>query len=204
MKIKLFLFFICFAFFQNIFSQNLIITSNGQPVKDGDNIEIGYYIEDLVNGDFKMLAYTWNPMIEISTLSGKEEIWITLTAGEDSENFQICWPDACKVVMPGESVYANGFISEEPEDLQIHRVFYNPEEDFIPANATATLVIRSQDESFTINISCLPSDESGILNIENESSAKLEYYTLSGNKIERPSKGIYIRKQGKKITKIFL
>ncbi len=37
-----------------------------------------------------------------------------------------------------------------------------------------------------------------------DNSAEIEYYNLQGVKVENPSKGIYVKKQGSKITKVVL
>ena len=41
----------------------------------------------------------------------------------------------------------------------------------------------------------------GVAEIENPNDAPVEYYTIQGIRVENPSNGIYIVRQGNKVTK---
>jgi hypothetical protein len=47
-------------------------------------------------------------------------------------------------------------------------------------------------------------DESTIESVGIDVSADAEYYNLQGVRIDNPSKGLYIRKQGNKVEKVFV
>jgi hypothetical protein len=44
----------------------------------------------------------------------------------------------------------------------------------------------------------------GIEDVEFDENAPVEYYNLQGMKVANPEKGIFIKKQGKKATKVVL
>ena len=50
----------------------------------------------------------------------------------------------------------------------------------------------------------LVADKSGVENIEAEDNAPVEYYNLQGVKVVNPENGIFIKKQGNKVTKVIL
>ena len=46
--------------------------------------------------------------------------------------------------------------------------------------------------------------DASVINIHADNDTAVEYYNLQGMKIEKPSKGIFIKKQGDKVTKVIL
>jgi len=47
-------------------------------------------------------------------------------------------------------------------------------------------------------------DAAGIADIEDDSQAPVEYYDLRGIRVENPSAGLYIRRQGSQVSKVLI
>lgn len=63
--------------------------------------------------------------------------------------------------------------------------------------------LAADDVTCTVTI-MLPEVESGIQNITVDANAPVEYYNLQGIRVENPSKGLYIKRQGNTATKVVL
>ncbi len=68
-------------------------------------------------------------------------------------------------------------------------------------NITAT---NAGGETITKQFTIVITTSSAIDNVEMEDNAPVEYYNLQGVKVENPEKGIFIKRQGAKATKIVL
>lgn len=67
--------------------------------------------------------------------------------------------------------------------------------------------VRVVGTGFTITKLVLAKSEGGVTGINNildNENAPVEYFNLQGRKIENPSNGIYIRRQGTKVTKVLV
>ncbi len=53
-------------------------------------------------------------------------------------------------------------------------------------------------------VTLLVQETSGVAEVENEDNAPVEYYTISGMRVSEPTSGIYIKRQGTKVTKIYV
>ncbi len=79
-----------------------------------------------------------------------------------------------------------------------------------PSVAGKTIVISGSLEAYfsapgvknTQYVSGL--DESGIDNITADSNATAEYYNLQGVRVANPEAGLYIRRQGNNVTKVYV
>ena len=47
-------------------------------------------------------------------------------------------------------------------------------------------------------------EKSGVMNIELDLNAPVEYYNLQGVRVENPTSGLYIRRQGNNVSKVVL
>ncbi len=47
-------------------------------------------------------------------------------------------------------------------------------------------------------------DPAGVTDIEDDSAAPVEYYDLRGIRVANPAAGIYLRRQGTKVTKVLV
>lgn len=75
--------------------------------------------------------------------------------------------------------------------------------DIISAiNAKKELIINSNGKLTSVN---LPSgDDSGIADIVADENAPVEYFNLQGIRVENPESGLYIRRQGNKVSKVII
>lgn len=75
--------------------------------------------------------------------------------------------------------------------------------DMISAiNAKKELIINSNGKLISVN---LPSgDDSGIADIVADENAPVEYFNLQGIRVENPENGLYIRRQGNKVSKVII
>lgn len=70
----------------------------------------------------------------------------------------------------------------------------------VTITATDNTNNASVSKTFSISIK----DKSGITNVGADDNAPVEYYNLQGVKVENPSNGIFIKKQGSKTAKVVL
>ena len=57
---------------------------------------------------------------------------------------------------------------------------------------------------FLDNIKVMASENSGVEGIIVDNDAPVEYFNLQGMRVAEPSNGLYIRRQGKEVKKVFL
>lgn len=189
------------AFMANVaMGQNLKVTSNGNPVADGDVIDLPYEVEVLDFPDYGMTFYNakWDPHFEASTIEGTAELTVTLTS-IDAQVFQLCWPNGCKDVNPGQSISSYGTIDTTPQDLSIHKVKELKSADEVPTNGgTVKVQLTSGDETITVTVNALLQVDNAVGENFADINAKTVYYTLEGIQVENPTKGIYVARKGGK------
>ncbi len=79
-----------------------------------------------------------------------------------------------------------------------------------PSNAGQTVIVKGNLENYygapgvknTEYISGLPTN--GIADIVADENAPVEYFNLQGIRVENPENGLYIRRQGNKVTKVIV
>lgn len=190
-----------FAMLANIaVAQNLKVTANGKAVADGDTIELECVYEDLYGVQWE---YSWNPLLEASTISGTENATITLTCDAETDGFSICWPMTCKNPQPGQSVSSSGTLTTEPSDLQIHReAILNSKDEPIPGAGSAKVTIVAGSDEMELTIKCLAPENAAVEGISSESNMNTEYYSIQGVRVAEPQKGqLIIERKGSKVTK---
>lgn len=190
------------------FGQTLKVTSNGNPVSNGDVLEVAYEFEDLAMPEYGIDYYgifTWDPHLEVASEDGPANLLATVTSLDNTSGFQICWPMGCKQVDAGKSASSSGQIDAKASDLQIHKEIssYDPNEK--PTDGGSVRVtLECGDETFEVTVKCLLEDVNAVGENMAESNEPVSYYTLDGVKVENPTqKGMYIMRQGGK-AKVFL
>ncbi len=79
-----------------------------------------------------------------------------------------------------------------------------------PSNAGQTVIVKGDLENYfgapgvknTEYVSGLPTN--GIADIVADENAPVEYFNLRGIRVENPENGLYIRRQGNKVTKVIV
>ena len=196
------------AFMANVaMGQNLKVTSNGNPVADGDVIDLPYEHEVFSfpeMPDYIFYKAMWDPHLEASTINGTESATVTLTSIDGTTGFHLGWPVECQIAGPNESKSSSGSIDSTPQDLKIHKEEYLDNEDSVPtAGGTVKVKITSGGESITVTINALLQVDNAVGENFADIDAKTEYYTLQGMKVERPGKGIYIVRKGTKSQLVY-
>lgn len=184
--------------------QNLKVTSHGNPVANGDVIEVACEFEDYsVPGIMECYSYSWDPHLEAATLSGEEGLTVTLTSINYTPDFQLCWPSQCSILPAGGNISSHGNITTEPVDLGIHKnlVYYSKEENLVGGEVTVKLEANGEAIEFTVK--CLMPVDNAVGENLSDMNQKATYFTLEGIQIENPTTGIYIVKKGAKTKLIY-
>ena len=194
------------AFIANAaFGQNLVVTADGNPVANGDVIDLPYefFIEDFPEFGFTYYKAIWDPHLEVSTTSGSAQLTVTLTS-IDATGFQLCWNGLCKAPTLGDSVSSTDPIGTTPEDLQIHKEEYLDSANAVPsAGGTVKVKLQSDSESMEITINAIVSEKNGVSENWVDDSLPTVYFTLEGIQVDNPTKGIYVARKGSKAKLVY-
>lgn len=179
------------------------VTSNGKAVANNDVIEQPYVMEDYSEFGPDCANYTWNPHLEASSAQGNVAVSVSVTADENTDGVTICWPMQCVMVPAGGTVTANGSLSTDPSDLQIHReIFANSKENVPTEVGNAKIKVSSDSEALEFTIKFLLSDGNGVGENIADNNVTPEFYTIQGIRVAEPQKGqLYIERKGSKVTK---
>lgn len=126
----------------------------------------------------------------------KIELWkLVLEEGGESNTLSVYNKDANTVIINDAQFKATGAPSDVNWTTLAEYFKEAYPEDFsyvqLPINMTSVIV--------------LPSDATGIDNIITDNTNKtLEYFNLQGVRVENPSNGIYIRRQGNDVQKVYV
>lgn len=201
------------AFAMGASAQNFALTCNvaeGDLV-NGQTIDVDITAEiEYENGIKLSEVYEYNPHFTARSLTG-DAININVTVNS-SIPYQICFPANCVNGEAGQSTTVSGPISTEGSDLRFDigcgMVLYDNGEEFWndfenPGAGTGTITVSDGTTSITVNVNWtgkLKGTDS-VEGIGAEDAAK-EYYNLQGMRVERPESGLYIVRQGRKVTKV--
>lgn len=186
---------------------------HGQPVKSGDRIDMtNYYnpnkgqyepeltyVAQAVDDLYLLIDFYKN---ETPVLDDEWEYGADVTA-------QLCWPKLCKSVDPGKTLEEFGeTVVGEEVDLQFHVGFkyglgsLQTYEDLY-VNLEVSLTAQFDEEEVKL-VFYVDKPTAGVEGIEADSNAAPVYYDLQGRQVANPSNGLYIVKQGSKVSKTFL
>ena len=185
--------------------QNLKVTSKGNPVANGDVIELTYVTEEMDYPDlgFYFCTFTWDPHLEVSTTAGSAQATVTVTSLENTSGFQLCWPDGCKSVNAGGSTSSSSTINATPQDLKIHKEVTIEEKGVLPTEGGSVKVkVVSGSETVEVTVKALLSGSNAVGENIADINAIPEYYTIQGIRVAEPQKGqLVIERKGSKVTK---
>lgn len=184
-------------------AQNVAVTSSVTEgdIENGATVTVPWEIGFEMEG---MTMFEWNPHFTARSLSGmSEEITVYATS---SVTAQLCWPSNCQAIMGGNEVNATGTVNGTGSDLQFDRSDWDYEGGSTPSEANAGTgclrIVDSDNNEIVINIVwSLEKEDVGVENIATDINAPAEYYSLTGVRVNNPSKGIYIVKRGNKVTR---
>ncbi|MDE6017591.1 MAG: hypothetical protein K2G85_02130 [Muribaculaceae bacterium] len=177
--------------------QDIKVTTNGKDVVNNGTYEVECTVEDYSEYGAG-IYYAWYPHIEVASLSGEMPIKVTMSAAENTDYVQFCWPYNCQYSVPGGSVSAEGTIGTTPQDLQIHGELNSLTTSVLPKEAGEIKVqINYNFKSFEFTVKFLPAPDAAVSVIDEDANVVPQYYTIDGYKVDSPSKGLYVVKKGK-------
>ena len=186
-------------------AQNVAVTSSVTEgdIANGATVDVPWQIGFEMEG---MTMFEWNPHFTVRSLSGmSEEITVYATS---SITAQLCWPSNCQAIMGDNEVNATGTVDGNGSDLQFDRSDWDYEGGSTPSEANAGTgclrIIDSDNNEIVINVVWSLGSGSGVQTIDTDIDAPAEYYSLTGVRVNNPSKGIYIVKRGNKVTREIL
>lgn len=183
--------------------QNLKVTANGNPVSDGDIVEVKCEVEDYSEDfGYTFIYYSWNPELEASVADGEEILYVTLSKVDDQRPFEICWPGMCINYVNGKAS-TSGKISTSPTHIDVHI------SDQTSGNIEASLDgglskvhLECGSESLDFTLKGLPLDPNSVDENLVEDLSSAEYYSIQGLRVAVPQPGhVYIERKGGKVTK---
>lgn len=140
-----------------------------------------------------------NPYIVGNTL--EFNVKISVTSGFFDDSLQI-------YTMKGSSSYYDGLGDPTanfivPEGESVTRT-YQLNTSALPLDQKANLNIYGASMGWIGDRVYIMRSVSGVTEIDADDNASVEYYNLQGVRVENPSNGIFIRKQGSKVTKVYI
>ncbi len=185
------------------FAQDLKVTSNGNPVSNGDIIDVECVFEDYTQDfGFFYLNCVWDPNLEVSTSEGSTTLNVTLSKVDNLPSFEICWPDQCINFGPDGTAKTSGTISTTPETVDIHIIEQvTDENDSSLGGGMSKVYLTSSAGALEFTLKALPVSLGSVG--ENIADNKVsEYYTIQGVRVAEPQKGqLYIVRKGSKVAK---
>ena len=171
-------------------AQAFTVTVDGNPVENGATVYSDHY-----NNDAEWL----DPELYVTT-EEDATLYVDLQNTGDTM-IMFCWPSSCRTISGGNSFSINGSISGGvATDLQLHAM---PMDDPFDATCNITLYLEGDEDNYfelTINMHY----DSDVAEISAADDAAPVYYNLQGVEVANPENGIFIRRQGNKVTKVAL
>ena len=196
-------------------AQDVSVTVMGQPVSNGATIN-AYCIESKdysqnFNGTvIEWTEYSLNPEIMAkSSVPGQYEITVanTTAANAPVTSLLFCWPTACAPISAGKELTNKGGLkSDEYSDLEIHSLVWDEAlSSVFSMSCTVSITeVSNPSKVFSFNVNMIhdPSTQANVEDLVDDSNYPVEYYDLTGRRIENPEKGkIVIEKRGGKAYK---
>lgn len=195
-------------------AQNLTVTVEGKTVEPNSTVTSTHVDPQLIQfGSLKLLPEVFVTSSESTTLN--VEVINTTQPGTQVNPFlgedykmQFCWPVECATLAPGEAATSTGsVVAGEVNDLAVDATIVPYEED---KTYVMSCVInmwtagQSKEQGFSFTLIMGYGDVNGVEGIVSDNSVAPVYYDLSGRQIANPEKGIFIKKQGSKVSKVVL
>lgn len=173
-------------------AQAFTVTANGNPVENGATVYCDHF-----NSDMEQIE----PEVMV-TPNDDCTLYVDLyNTGET--NVQMCFPMNCQFVKPGNTLSVNGDLTAGvARNLMIDAMTMGV--DPFDASCEITMYLDGDEDNtfeFTLNMHY---DSSSVDEIGAADNAPAVYYNLQGVEVANPENGIFIRRQGNKVTKVAL
>lgn len=205
-------------------ARTLTVTANGEPVKSGDEVVGKLHIE--VNsyefpgmGTIEMISGEVNPNLLVTT-DTEASVSITLkvltaTGTDDAyKGIMFCWPEECTSYGPGATETRTGVIAADtPTNPRIDISIPQLASKDYPAdgimNTAEVTVAYTDDPSSAITFGLVLTSDPNYAGVESviadsDLNAPREYYDLNGRRVLEPANGLYIVRQGTKVSKEYI
>ena len=172
-------------------AQAFTVTVNGNPVENGATVYCDHF-----NSDMEQIE----PEVMV-TPNDDCTLYVDLyNTGET--NVQMCFPMNCQFVKPGNTLSVNGDLTAGvARNLMIDAMTMGV--DPFDASCEITMYLDGDEDNtfeFTLNMHY----SAGVDEIGASDNTPAVYYNLQGVEVANPENGIFIRRQGNKVTKVAL
>ncbi len=173
-------------------AQAFTVTVEGNPVENGATVTATHY-----NSEMEQIE----PEVMV-TPTDDCTLYVDLY-NTGSTNVQMCFPMNCQFVKPGNTLSVSGdLVAGVARNLMIDAMTFG--EDPFVASCEITMYLDGDEDNtfeFTLNMNY---DSNAVDEIGASDNAPAFYYNLQGVEVANPENGIFIRRQGNKVTKVAL
>lgn len=181
---------------------DITITVGGEPIENGQHVKSSK-VEDILLqfGTLKL-----DPVV-CYEIEGDANLDVTVK-NTSTENYtiQFCWPSQCIDIAAGETkTQSSNTANALSNNLAIDATIFPFEEgkDYC-VSCDVTIVINGDTANpFTFSLDMVYPENAAVDGVIDDMEAPV-YYNLNGYQVANPEKGIFIKKQGNKISKVVL
>lgn len=185
-------------------AQTITVTVDGENVENGATINSYNQFREMFGPDSEFgVMLQPEAMVSVSQDATVSATLYDITQGTDYPGVAICFGGNCEPATPDNPITkTQQLAANTPTDLQIESGL---DYEKTPFSASCRIVITAGTSNFTFNLNMIydPNYDAGVEGIEADDEAPV-YYNLNGVKVANPEKGIYIKKQGSKVSKVAL
>lgn len=195
-------------------AQSFTLTSNGTEVKDGDRINLVNTWEETALG-----TYEASPKLMFkATSTGTAYSYVKYTKNNSKViatgetpllSVNTCAFGQCTSANFGsQEITKSQFVTAgQTVDLKTEFVLDCGDDEIEPSqvNFDSEFYIECELNGQTLKLYCYVDSSTGAVGgIGIDESAPVTYYDLQGRAVANPDKGVYIKRQGSKVTKVML
>lgn len=190
----------------------------GIPINNGDRINITEYWDQeswYFNPHLTLeSSVTANATVRVENIVSTQSPELALdedgfdyTTGIGNPNVSICSLDgSCVNVYPPQSLTKTGTLTANtPADLQIELCYTlgwdETSIDDMTIHASFDVIVNVNGETKKATF-YVDHESASVAGINADSNAPVQYFDLQGRSITEPSNGIFIKRQGNKVTKV--
>lgn len=138
------------------------------------------------------ISFDWCPQRQGSGVIDPTELVVIVKNGEDEKQF----------LVPGHGIEKDGDLKWVPADIDLSGATLDKNSRITIRNIDSQMKSSKALRWHLDNVKVYAAEGgSGIAEIGVEENAPVEYYNLQGIRVENPENGLYIVKQGNKVTK---
>jgi hypothetical protein len=137
------------------------------------------------------LSFDWCPQRQGSGVIDPTSLVVLVKNGEDEKSFAV----------PAHGIEQNGDLKWVHADIDLSGATFNKDTRITIRNIDDQLKSGKALRWHFDNVKVYAQEGSGVAGIEAEENAPVEYYNLQGIRVANPENGLYIVKQGNKVTK---